>query len=108
MILKENKYCGPILKDKYLFDVYLNIMVLFYKDVLNYMLFEKIDIFVDRLDDIKNVSNNNKKIIIGQKIKVILTIKERIKNNCNLNLLLDKLIIMLEGDVNDRYSRGNS
>lgn len=108
MILKENKYCGSILKDKHLFDIYLNIMVLFYKDVLNYMLFEKTDIFVDKLDIVKTVSNNNTETIISEKIKVILTIKERIKNNCNLNLLLDKLIIMLEGDVDDRYSRSNS
>ena len=108
IILKENKYCGLILKDKNLFDIYLNIIVLFYKDVLNYMLFEKTDIFVDKLDIVKTVSNNNKETTISEKIKVILTIKERIKNNCNLNLLLDKLIIMLEGDVDDRYSRSNS
>ena len=108
MILKENKYCGIILKDKYLFDIYLSIMVLFYKDVLNYMLFEKIDIFVDRLDIIKSIVSFNNQNIISEKIKVILTIKDRIKNNCNLNLILDKLIIMLEGDFNDRYSRSNS
>lgn len=107
MILKENKYCGVILKDKYLFDIYLNIMVLFYKDVLNYMLFEKTDVFVNTLDAIKLVAANNTQNIVSEKIKVIFTIKDRIKNNCNLNLLLDKLIIMLEGDLNDRYSRNN-
>ena len=108
MILKENKYCGSILKDKHLFDIYLNIMMLFYKDVLNYILFEKADVFVDKLDIIKTISSSNTETIISEKIKVILTIKERIKNNCNLNLLLDKLIFMLEGDVDDRNSRSNS
>lgn len=108
IILKENKYCGSMLKDKQLFDIYLNIMMLFYKDVLNYMLFEKIDIFIGKLDIIKTISLNNTENTISEKIKVILTTKERIKNNCNLNLLLDKLIIMLEGDVDDRYSRSNS
>ena len=85
----------------------LNIMILFYKDVLNYMLFEKTDIFIDRLDIIKSIASNNAQNTISEKIKVILMIKDRIKNNCNLNLLLDKLIIMLEGDFNDRYSRSN-
>lgn len=101
IILKENKYCGPTLKDKYLFNIYLDIMILFYKDVLDYMLFEKIDVFFDRLDIIKFISSNNNEDEISKKIKAILIIKERIKNNCNLNLLLDKLIIMLEGDVYD-------
>ena len=98
IFLHENKYCSVFLKNKNMFKFFLDIMVLFYKDVLNYMLFNKVSVFVNDLDDIKYVADKNKIESVLKKTNNVIDICDRLKYNCNLNLLLDKLIMMLEGE----------
>lgn len=96
ILLNENSYCGVFLKDKQLFEKFLNTMVLFYKDSLNWLINNKIEIFFEHQNEIKKVIEKNNIYLLSNKIKNILKIKERLRDNCNLNLLLDKLIILLK------------
>lgn len=97
VILKENSICSLILKDKSLFDHFLNILILFYRDCLEYVINKQTIVFDDYKEEIITIHefNNQEKII--KKIEILTKIKERIQYNCNLNLLLDKLIITLGG-----------
>lgn len=96
-ILNENRLCCLFLNDKILFEHFLDTLVLFYKDCLNKQIKKNINIFNDYEDDIDLVSERNNYNQIIEKIEVLTNIKERLKYNCNLNLLLDKLIILLGG-----------
>ena len=76
-----------------------DIMIMYYKDILNNMLNHKIEIFTDYIDDINNITSNNTINTISTKISILTDFKEQIKYNANSNLLMDKLIITLEGGV---------
>lgn len=80
-------------------DIYnaLTVMLLFYKDVLNLKLSTKLEIFNDYMTDIKSISEKNNLSDLTRKINVIMNLREKIKFNINSNMLLDKLIIGLEG-----------
>ena len=73
------------------------IMLLFYKDVLNIKLNKNIEIFNDYVKDVEEISKKNKIDSITGKINVIMNLREKIKFNVNANMLMDKLIIEVEG-----------
>lgn len=80
-------------------EEYLNaftILILYYKDVLNYKLNINITYFNDYINDIKEVSKKNNIISICNKLKILLEYKEKIKFNVNTALLMDRLIIAFE------------
>ena len=81
-------------KDKILIG--FETMILFYKDVLNYMISNKINYFEKYNNQIKEISSNNKTHDITRKIKILLDLKEKIYYNINNQLLMDKLIIEWE------------
>lgn len=99
-IIYQNKIWHQYIKEKN--DLYnaFTILLLFYKDVLNYLMGEKIKIFNNYDEYIKHVGNKNKKNILISKINVIINLREKIKYNVNNNLLMDKLVIELEGCEN--------
>ena len=72
-------------------------MLLFYYDVLNYLMNNPIVIFNEVKKDIKNISIKSNALNITKKINVIIDLKEKIKYNINTNLLMDKLLIRFEG-----------
>lgn len=74
------------------------LMELFYKDVLNNKFNRNLDFFINYNDTIDFVTEGNSQNQIINKIKKILLLKEKIKYNINLNLLIDKLILDMEGD----------
>ena len=76
-----------------------DIMILYYKDVLNYLLNRNIEIFVDYKETIKKIAEKNNIKKISEKLKILSEFKEKIKYNANINLLMDKLIITLEGGI---------
>ena len=76
-----------------------DIMIMYYKDILNRMLGHKIEIFTDYIDDINNITSKNTVTNISKKIIILTDFKEQIKYNANTNLLMDKLIITLEGGI---------
>lgn len=73
------------------------IMLLYYKDILNYLMNNPLDIFLDYKKNIQKISIKNSLLSITKKIQVIMDLKEKIKYNVNTNLLMDKLILNLEG-----------
>ena len=80
-------------------DEYLNafsILIMYYKDVLNYKLNINITYFNDYINDIKEISLKNTTLQICNKLKTLLEYKEKIKFNVNTSLLMDRLIIAFE------------
>ena len=92
-----NKLWNEYFKEKK--DIYnaFTVMLLFYKEVLNLKLGKKIQIFNDYVKDVNIIEEKNKLDEIIEKINVIMDLREKIKFNINNNLLMDKLIISLEG-----------
>lgn len=76
------------------------LMLIYYKDILNTKLNRKIVLFSEYKEEIESLANNNTFDQLIYKINKIIEIKEHIKVNANQNLLLDKLIIELSrGDI---------
>lgn len=92
-----NKLWNEYFKDKD--EVYsaFTVMLLFYKDILNIKLGKSVEIFNDYVNDLKTIEEKNTLDIITSRINVIMDLREKIKFNINNNLLMDKLIIELEG-----------
>lgn len=84
-------------KDKEQNIIAYDIMVLYYRDILNQQIGQALMIFKDDYDNISQISLKNTGYDIVEKISKILLVKQKIKNNLNLNLLMDNLIIDLEG-----------
>ena len=85
-------------------DIYngFTILLLFYKDVLNNKINGKVEIFGDYIQYILKIENKNTVYSLINKINVVIDLREKIKFNINNNLLMNKLIIMLERcDYND-------
>lgn len=77
------------------------IMLYFYNDILNYIMNNPIEIFNDYKKDIQSISIKSNKYVIAKKMKIIVDLKEKIKYNININLLMDKLLIMFKECDND-------
>jgi DNA polymerase-3 subunit delta' len=93
LLLFVNKNWNNYFDDKESILIGFQIMILFYKDVLNFMCNQNIEVFTEYIDNIKMVANLNDIIKITKKIKILLSLKEKIPNNINSNLLIDNLII---------------
>lgn len=100
--LEKEKLNTIIISNKLWHDTYkerkdyingFELLLIYYKDILNYKLHRNIEIFNDYIEDIKIISDNNTFDNLIYKINKIIELKENIKVNANQNLLLDKLII---------------
>jgi DNA polymerase-3 subunit delta' len=101
-IIYENKLWNDIFNNKKSILIGLELLILFYRDVLNYFLGFDIDFFSDYRNEIIKISKLNNVNRIFRKIQLIIEEKEKLKYNINSNLLLDKLIISMEEcDNND-------
>ena len=74
----------------------MDIMINFYYDVFKYKISGNVIVFVDKLDLIKKVSNNDINKIM-YKMELLIEMKKLIGNNLNTNLLIDYMIIKLGG-----------
>ena len=88
--------------DRKEYEVAFNIILLYYKDVLNYLIGSDVILFKDYIEKIKDISLKNNIDIVLKKIEIIINLKNYIKNNVNLNLLVDKFIISIEKVKHDR------
>lgn len=73
------------------------IMLLYYKDILNYTINNPIEIFAENKKTIQKISIKTNANQISKKIGIIIDLKEKIKYNINTNLLMDKLLLRFEG-----------
>lgn len=94
-LLFSNKLWHSLIKEKENITNALEIMLLFYKDILTYKLKNKLEIFV--IDSgIEYINKNNTSAKLCDKINLILKYKEKVKYNINSLLLIDSLIIEME------------
>lgn len=104
-ILYMNKLWNEYYKTKEDYLKGFEIFTLYYKDILNKKVNKKLEIFSESKEINKISEKNTIKEICG-KINVVIKLKETIKYNVNLNLIMDKLIIELDGGMkNERSSR---
>lgn len=71
-------------------------LLLFYKDILNYALNRPVSFF-DNTSIMKLILDKNKIHTITQKVKIINQFKEQIKLNVNQNLLIDEFVLKMVG-----------
>ena len=83
-------------KDEY--EMAFEIMITYYKDILNYILNKPLEVF-EINENIKNIASTNTQDEICQKINKLVELKDLIKYNINTSLLMDKLIMSLEGVI---------
>ena len=76
----------------------LEVMIMFYYDVMKYLSGTKGLFFEDKIESVQAISEKNNYISIAKKIEYIDEAKNNIKRNLNVNLLIDKLIIEMCGD----------
>lgn len=100
VLLDINKLWYQFFNNKEKILLGLDVAMLYYKDVLNYKLNRKIEIFNNYIEDIIKIADNNETIHLCNKIKIVIECQDKIKYNVNTNLLMDKLVLKLEEVVN--------
>lgn len=108
MLLYLYNYWFSYFSDKESIEKALVILLHFYKDVLNAKVGHALEIFIenDYEKEINLISERNSISQIIQKINAINQSRQNIVFNANLNLLMDKLILDMEGDLDGTCSRG--
>lgn len=93
-ILKTQKLWHNNFKEKDIILLAINIMILYYQDILNLKLDRNVKIFKNyNLEELVNKNTIQK---LAKKISVLIKTKDKINFNVNSQLLIDKLIIELE------------
>ena len=102
---EKNKLDSLIYTQEYWFNYFndkesnifaYNVMILYYRDILNYKIGKNLVYFKYDYDTISSIGNNLEIDSICNRITKIMKAIEKIKFNVNLNLLLDNLLIDLE------------
>lgn len=92
-------------KEKEQFLVAFKIMTLYYIDILKKMCGKTIEIFDEYEEKIDTIIGLNNLDTICNKIKILTNLEKKISENNNLNLIMDKLIILFErGKENGKCS----
>ncbi len=99
MIIYEKELFLDCFKERETVVKFLECLILFYDDVLNYKINGQVVYYDDYIDDIKKISSTNGKNKIINKLNVIINSDKNIRNNLNINLLLDSMIIDMEGGI---------
>ena len=75
---------------------FFDLIILFYSDVINYKINGQVIYYDDYIEFIKKVSNKNELSKLVNKMNVILETEQLVKNNVNINMLIDNMIISME------------
>ena len=97
-ILYIGKLWTDYINSKEEINLAYEIMINYYKDILNYKINKSLDIF-EINNEIKEIANQNTQDEICRKINKLVELQELIKYNINSSLLMDKLILSLEGVI---------
>lgn len=95
-IINEKSLFLDIFKEKGEIYDFFELLVLFYRDVINIKLDKNLMFFDDNKDLLEFVSNKNSLENILKKIDIIIKKQKLIRNNINTNMLIDSLIIDME------------
>ncbi len=74
----------------------MELLMYFYKDILNVRLHSKIELFIDEKEIIDSLASKLSMNEVCDRLDVIINLKDYLKVNANINLFMDKLIIELE------------
>jgi len=107
MLLYLYSHWFAYFQDKDALEKAFIILLHFYKDVLNDKVGHALEIFIDDIyeKDIHCIAEKNSISRIIKKINAINQSRQNIIYNDNLKLLMDKLILDMEGDLDDTGSR---
>lgn len=95
-IINEKSLFLDIFKEKDEIYNFFELLILFYRDVINIKLNKNLMFFDDNSDLLEFVSNKNSLERILNKIDIIIKKQKLIRNNINTNMLIDSLIIDME------------
>ena len=95
-IINEKSLFLDVFKEKEEIHNFFEMLVLFYRDVINIKLDKNLMFFDDNKDLLEFVSNKNSLENILKKINIIINKQKLIRNNINTNMLIDSLIIDME------------
>ncbi len=88
-----NELWFNVYKEKEQFYIAFSVMILYYIDILCKKCHTKVNVFEEDNQDIINLSNKLSYENLCTKINLLLNLQQKIKENNNLNLIMDKLII---------------
>ncbi len=100
ILIEMNQLWNSVFQDKEKIMFGLDIIVLYYKDMLNIKLNRPLEIFGELNNTLITLANKNTVYQICDKIKIVMASKHKIKYNMNQNLLMDKLVLELEAVSN--------
>ena len=92
-LLYTNSLFHDNLSDRNDYNTAFNVIIMYYKEILNYKLNKKLTNFIGYKVYLEEVIGIVKLDAIIKKIDIALNLKKTIGNNVNINLLVDKLII---------------
>ena len=95
-IINEKSLFLDVFKEKEEIYKFFELLVLFYRDVINIKLDKNLMFFDDNKDLLEFISNKNSLENILKKIDIIIKKQKLIRNNINTNMLIDSLIIDME------------
>lgn len=75
----------------------MELLMYFYKDILNTQLHAEIELFTEEKEAIHTLAQKLTMNEVSDRLDVIISLKDYLKVNANINLFMDKLIIELEG-----------
>ena len=94
----QNSYDIKKLSDRKYFLDFLNNLLYIYDDVITYKINNTVNYFLSYIEKIKEMSEKNNINDLKKKINAINICINRLKYNPNTKLLIDKLILLMNGD----------
>ncbi len=105
-IIYTNKLFHSIFKEKNEIIFAFDIIILYYKDIINEKINQKKEFFNNY--DTDDIKNNNTLETLNNKLLISIDTKDKINYNANTNLLIDKYIIdIVRGDKVEEDSWSN-
>lgn len=97
-IVYTKKMWHSIFKDREDNIMAIELMINFYCDVIKFMANNDILFYKDRVSFVNDISRLNSINSVSRKIGILDCVKNDLKGNMNINLLIDKMIIDMCGD----------
>lgn len=93
LICDNTNNLKKILSTKEDFEMFLNVIMLFYKDLINNIIGKKDILFESKKDVFKELTTKLELKDLCDRISIVNSLKSELNVNANLNLLFDKLVI---------------
>lgn len=95
-IVHEKELFLDVFKEKAEVFSFFECLILFYRDVINYKLTKPVMYFDDNIQLLDLVSSNNSMDKLLNKVDIFIKKQALLRNNININMLIDGLIIDME------------